>query len=60
MKITFVGTSRGQKLYAVTSGDSRFFTGTLEEVKRFVLIHNQKVMDRREQAERQTAALKGE
>lgn len=48
MKIQYTGTLRGKKLYTVTSGSDRFFTGTLEEVKRFVMIHNAKVRERKE------------
>ena len=46
MRITYTGTMRGKKLYTVTSGGDRFFTGTLEEVKRFLVIHNSKVRER--------------
>lgn len=48
MKIQFSGTMRGKKLYTVTSGGDRFFTGTLEEVKRFIQIHNHKVKERKD------------
>ena len=47
MKIQYAGTMRGKKLFTVTSGSDRFFTGTLEEVKRFVMIHNSKVRERK-------------
>ena len=58
MKIVYTGTMRGRKLYTVTDGPDRFFTGTIEEVKRFVLIHNAKVRVRRESAETVVAALR--
>jgi len=51
LKITYAGTMRGQKLYTVTNGGDRFFTGSLEEVKRYILIHNAKVRERSEAAE---------
>ncbi|MAG56896.1 MAG: hypothetical protein CMJ83_11435 [Planctomycetes bacterium] len=51
LKITYAGTMRGQKLYTVTSEGDRFFTGTLDEVKRFILIHNTKVRERQDAAD---------
>ena len=51
LKIAYSGTMRGEKLYTVTSAGDRFFTGTLEEVKRYILIHNAKVRERSEAAE---------
>lgn len=51
LKITYAGTMRGQKLYTVSSGGDRFFTGNLEEVKRYILIHNSKVRERSEAAD---------
>jgi len=58
MKITYAGTMRGQKLYTVTSEGDRFFTGTLEEVKRYILIHNAKVRGRQENAEAVLASIR--
>lgn len=60
MKIKYAGTSRGRKLYSVSDSEDRFFTGTLDEVKRFVLMHNAKVQERRQQVAEQVAALRGE
>lgn len=51
LKITHTGSVRGQKLYTVTDGRDRFFTGTLEEVKRFLVLHNHKVTERKQAAE---------
>ena len=48
MKITYTGTMRGKKLYTVTDGLDRFFTGTLDEVKTYIAIHNQKVKARKD------------
>jgi len=47
MTITHSGSVQGQKVYTVSNGQDRFFTGTLEEVKRYILVHNHKVMERR-------------
>lgn len=58
LKITYAGTMRGQKLYTVTSDGDRFFTGTLEEVKRYILIHNGKVRERQENAEAVLEAIR--
>lgn len=58
LKITYAGTMRGQKLYTVTSGGDRFFTGTLEEVKRYILIHNTKVRERKEAAQTVIAVMR--
>lgn len=58
MKITYTGTMRGKKLYTVTRGRDRFFTGTLEEVKRYILIHNDKVRERKDTAEAVVATLR--
>jgi hypothetical protein len=58
MKIQYSGTMRGKKLYTVTSGSDRFFTGTLEEVKRFVMIHNNKVRERNEAFEAILTAIR--
>ena len=51
LKISYSGTTRGQKLYTVSDGYDRFFTGTLEEVTRYILLHNHKVMEREEAAQ---------
>ena len=58
MKITYTGTMRGSKLYTVTDGRDRFFTGTIDEVKRFIMIHNTKVQNRKAAAQALEAALK--
>ncbi|MAB90044.1 MAG: hypothetical protein CMJ90_11360 [Planctomycetes bacterium] len=58
LKITYAGTVRGKKIYTVTSYGDRFFTGTLEEVKRYILIHNAKVQERKKAADVLTAAIR--
>lgn len=58
MRIQYSGTMRGKKLYTVTSGSDRFFTGTLEEVKRFIMIHNGKVRERKENFEAILSAIR--
>ena len=58
LKIVYSGTSRGRKIYTVHCEGERYFTGTLEEVKRYILIHKTKVRERREAAEAMIAALK--
>ena len=58
LKITHTGTHRGKKLYTVTDGCDRFFTGTIDEVKRFVLLHNLKVRERREAADALLASVR--
>jgi len=58
LKISQTGSVRGQKLYTVTDGSSRFFTGTLDEVKRFILIHNHKVQEREEAEAAYLAAVR--
>lgn len=56
--IKHTGESRGEKLYTVTDGFESLFSGTIDEVKRFVLIHNRKVRERREAAESVIRALR--
>jgi chorismate synthase len=46
MKVTCVGSMRGQKMYAVVEGSDRMFTGTLEEVKRYLDIRRAKIAER--------------
>lgn len=46
MKVTFTGTLRGKKIYAVVDGSDRMFSGTLEEVKRYLLVRNHKIRER--------------
>ena len=46
--ITADGRHRGLELYRVSDGVDRLFTGTLEEVKTFLTIHQAKVRERRE------------
>jgi hypothetical protein len=58
LKITYSGTMRGQKLYAVSGGGDRFFTGTLEEVKRYIIIHNEKIRQRRDHEQALLAAMR--
>ena len=58
LKITHTGSVRGQKLYTVSDGQDRFFTGTLEEVKRFIILHNRKVGARKQAAEAMIAQLR--
>lgn len=59
LKITPSGSVRGEKVYTVTDGCDRLFSGTLEEVKRFLVIHNSKVRQRKEAADAFVAALRG-
>ena len=58
MIIKHTGTHRDEKLYTVTDGEENLFSGTIDEVKRFVLIHNRKVKERREAAESTIRALR--
>ncbi len=51
LKITYAGTTRGSKLYTVSKAGDRFFTGTLEEVKRYIVLHSAKVRERKEAAD---------
>ena len=51
LKIKFAGTTRGKKLYTVSRAGDRFFTGTLDEVKRYIALHNAKVRERKEAAD---------
>jgi len=46
MRITYVASLRGKKIYTVTLGPDRLFSGTLEEVKCFIEIHNEKIRQR--------------
>lgn len=52
------GMHRGEKLYTISTGEDPLFTGTLDEVKRFLAIHNGKVRERRRQVEAAEAALR--
>ncbi|HMS15426.1 MAG TPA: hypothetical protein PKA37_01210 [Planctomycetota bacterium] len=38
---------RGERLYSVYGDGERFFTGTMDEVKRYVVIHYAKIRERR-------------
>jgi hypothetical protein len=58
MRIVRNGSVRGQKMYTVTDGQDRLFTGALDEVKRFVIVHNEKVRVRREAAEALLASIR--
>ncbi len=51
MRIYFAGSLRGKRLYSVFADQSNCFTGTLSECKRYILIHNEKVIHRREMVE---------
>ena len=42
---------RGERLYTVFGDGERFFTGSMEEVKRYVVIHYAKIRERREAEE---------
>ena len=42
MKITYDGTIRGKRLYTIFEGRDRVFTGTLHEVKRYLLVRVEK------------------
>ncbi|MSR74044.1 MAG: hypothetical protein EXS14_01020 [Planctomycetes bacterium] len=46
MRITYVASIRGKKMYAVTSKGEHLFTGAIEEVQRFIEIHNAKIRER--------------
>jgi hypothetical protein len=48
MKITFAGTVRGKRLYAIAEGRQTLFVGTLAEVKRFIVVRTEKLVRRRE------------
>jgi hypothetical protein len=48
MKITYAGTVRGKRLYAIWEGRQTLFMGTLAEVKRFVVVRTDKLTRRRE------------
>lgn len=52
------GAQRGVKLYSVYGGADRYFTGTLDEVKRFVAIHYAKIRERREAYEAHLRAIR--
>ncbi len=46
MRITFVASVRGKKMYTVTANGERLFTGAIDEVQRFVEIHEHKIRER--------------
>jgi hypothetical protein len=46
--IKCTGLVRGVRLYSVYGEGDRYFTGSLDEVKRFVTIHYSKIRERRE------------
>lgn len=48
MKITFAGSVRGKRLYAISEGRQTLFMGTLAEVKRFIVVRTEKLVHRRE------------
>jgi hypothetical protein len=50
LKITYEGTVRGKRLFTIYEGRDRVFTGTLHEVKRYLLVRTEKTQ-RRVQAE---------
>jgi hypothetical protein len=50
LNITYEGTIRGKRLYSIYEGRDRVFTGTLDEVKRYLLVRTEK-SHRRIQAE---------
>jgi hypothetical protein len=51
LKITYVGTVRGKRLFTIYEGREPVFTGTLHEVKRYLLVRTEKI-HRRVKAER--------
>jgi hypothetical protein len=50
LKISYSGTVRGKRLYTIHEGRDPVFTGTLHEVKRYLLVRTEKI-HRRVQAE---------
>jgi hypothetical protein len=42
LKITYAGTVRGKRLFTIFEGRDPVFTGTLHEVKRYLLIRTEK------------------
>ncbi len=50
LKITYAGSLRGKRLYTVSDGRETLFTGTLVEVKRYIVVRTEK-LHRRIQAE---------
>jgi hypothetical protein len=43
LKITYSGTVRGKRLYTIYEGRDPVFTGTLHEVKRYLLVRTEKI-----------------
>jgi hypothetical protein len=56
LKISFAGTVRGKRLYAIYEDRERVFTGTLHEVKRYLVVRTEK-HHRRIEAERAYLAV---
>ena len=50
LKITYSGSLRGKRLYTVSDSHETLFTGTLVEVKRYIVVRTEKIQ-RRAQAE---------
>jgi hypothetical protein len=42
LKITYAGTVRGKRLFTIFEGRDPVFTGTLQEVKRYLMIRTEK------------------
>jgi hypothetical protein len=42
LKITYAGTVRGKRLFTILEGRDPVFTGTLQEVKRYLVIRTEK------------------
>ena len=51
LKITASKKARGTQLYDVSYDREVYFTGTMDEVKRFIHLHYTKVRERREASE---------
>jgi hypothetical protein len=43
LKITYAGSLRGKRLYAISDGRERLFMGTLPEVKRYIVVRAEKI-----------------
>jgi hypothetical protein len=43
LKISYAGTVRGKRLFTIHEGRDPVFTGTLHEVKRYLLVRTEKI-----------------
>ncbi len=46
LKITYAGSLRGKRLYSVSTERETLFTGTLVEVKRYIVVRTEKIQRR--------------